>query len=181
MRVDEASQRHDDLAPRLHFTDIAVRSTAAKLRRLLDGNDEHARLYAETLGALLVMELRQAEHGHLRLSSPRSGGLSARHQRILCDFIEAHIAEDISLERLAALVGLSPYHMARSFKRSLGVPPHAFVSRLRIDKAKDLIAAGRVSITEAAMAVGFASPSHFATTFRRLTGRTPSEFRRALD
>jgi methylphosphotriester-DNA--protein-cysteine methyltransferase len=71
---------------------------------------------------------------------------------------------------------LSPYHFARAFKQSFGVPPHRYHIERRIARAKELLSGS--SVTEVAMAVGFAETSSFSTAFRRATGFTPSEFRR---
>jgi len=168
-------------SPRLHFSDTAVQATVAKIRRLLDRDDGQAKLYAETLGTLLMIELLRSGTD-ARVKEPmRQGGLSASHERLLCDFIRAHMAEDISLRRLAELVDLSPFHLARTFRCSIGMPPHSYLNRMRINKAKEMLSTRHHSITEIALAVGFANSGHFATTFRRLTGRTPRDFRRALD
>src|SRR2546425_8839080 len=72
---------------------------------------------------------------------------------------------------------MSPYHFARLFKRSTGVPPHRFLVRRRIDAARALLAAQTAPIAEIAQLVGFRTPSHFTTTFRRVTGMTPSAYR----
>ena len=72
---------------------------------------------------------------------------------------------------------MSPYHFARLFKRSTGVPPHRFLIRRRIDEARALLAARTVPIGAIARLVGFRTPSHFTTTFRRITGMTPSAYR----
>src|SRR5439155_21784798 len=66
---------------------------------------------------------------------------------------------------------------ARLFKRSTGVPPHRFLIRRRIDEARALLAARTVPIGAIARLVGFRTPSHFTTTFRRITGMTPSAYR----
>src|SRR5207253_1610212 len=80
---------------------------------------------------------------------------------------------ELRLAELSAVVHMSPYHFARLFKRSTGVPPHRFVVRRRIDEARALLATQTVAIAEIARLVGFRTPSHFATTFRRITGMTP--------
>jgi len=85
--------------------------------------------------------------------------------------------ESILDAELSALVHMSPYHFARLFKRSTGVPPHRFLVRRRIDAARALLAAQTAPIAEIAQLVGFRTPSHFTTTFRRVTGMTPSAYR----
>src|SRR2546427_13243501 len=72
---------------------------------------------------------------------------------------------------------MSPYHFARLFKRSTGVPPHRFLVRRRIDAARALLAAQTAPIAEIAQLVRFRTPGHFTTTFLRVTGRTPSAYR----
>ena len=80
--------------------------------------------------------------------------------------------------RLSALVHMSPYHFARLFKRSTGLPPHRFLVRCRIDEARALLAARTASIAEISRSVGFRTSSHFTTTFRRIAGVTPGAYRR---
>jgi AraC-like DNA-binding protein len=113
-----------------------------------------------------------------RRRAPVQGGLSSWQQKKLADFIEANLAEDVSLAQMAGLVGLSPYHFARAFKQSFGVPPHRYHVRRRMARAKALLA--ERSVTEVALAVGFAETSSFSTAFRKTTGLAPSEYRRGL-
>jgi AraC family transcriptional regulator len=96
------------------------------------------------------------------------------------DYIQDHLDEDLRLARLGALVYMSPYHFARLFQHSTGLPPHRFVVHTRIDRAITLLAAREIPIARIARLVGFRTPSHFATVFRRLTGTTPGAYRAAL-
>jgi AraC family transcriptional regulator len=81
---------------------------------------------------------------------------------------------------LANLVELSTYHFARAFKRSFGVPPHRYHTTRRIERARSLLSDPRTSVAEVASKVGFSGASAFAATFRRTTGQTPTDYRRAL-
>ena len=90
--------------------------------------------------------------------------------------MEEHLAEDTSLNVLADLVRLSPYHFLRSFKRSFGAPPHRYWTGRRIEHAKALLANPRASVSRIAIAVGFSGTGAFSTTFHRITGRTPTDF-----
>jgi AraC family transcriptional regulator len=109
------------------------------------------------------------------------GGLAPWQQRRVVEFIEQHLAEDISLDALAELVRLSPYHFLRCFKRSLGEPPHRYWTARRIERAKTLPANPRASVTEVAFQVGFSGTSAFSAAFRRITGQTATDYRLSLE
>ena len=99
--------------------------------------------------------------------------------RRVTQHIHEHLQGELRLVELSALVHMSPYHFARLFKRSTGLPPHRFLVRCRIDEARALLADRTASIAEISRSVGFRTSSHFTTTFRRITGVTPSAYRRA--
>lgn len=106
------------------------------------------------------------------------GGLSVVRLREAVAYMHAHLGEVISLPDLAAVTDLSTYHFARSFKASVGVSPHRYLTAMRLEKARLLLATTNRSVTEIALALGFDTPSHFATAFRAGVGVTPSAFRR---
>jgi AraC family transcriptional regulator len=97
------------------------------------------------------------------------------------DFIEEHLSEEVSLNVLAELVRISPYHFLRSFKQSFGEPPYRYWTGRRIERAKALLANPRTSVTEIALGVGFRGTSAFSATFHRVTGKTPTDYRRDLE
>lgn len=88
------------------------------------------------------------------------------------------IGEPISVSALSSAVGLSRSYFSHAFRRSVGRTPHAHVVRLRIEHAMILMAQSEASLTDVALAVGFADQSHFSRSFRRLTGVTPAHWRR---
>jgi len=89
----------------------------------------------------------------------------------------AHIGADTSLETLAELAQLSPHHFATVFKASIGLPPHQYILRQRIAKAKELLADNRMSLAEISYVLGFPSQAHFTTMFGKLVGVTPGAYR----
>jgi AraC family transcriptional regulator len=97
--------------------------------------------------------------------------------RRVTEYIQEHLDQDLTLRQLGAVACMSPYHFARLFKNSTGVPPHRFVVRKRIDHAITLLAAPALSVAEISRAVGFRTPSHFTTVFRGVTGTTPRAYR----
>ena len=105
--------------------------------------------------------------------------LPARRLRRVTEYIRQNLDKGLSLGELAAVVCMSPYHFARLFKYSTGVPPHRFVVRQRIAQARAWLARPELSIAQISRLVGFRTPSHFTTVFRRLSGVTPRRYRLA--
>src|SRR5215210_5649350 len=94
------------------------------------------------------------------------------------DFMRYAYARPISLPDVAAQANLSPYHFLRIYKRAYGETPHEFLTRLRIEKAKTLLARGSHNVTEACFEVGFSSLGSFRKLFTDRVGLSPSEYRR---
>jgi AraC-like DNA-binding protein len=109
-----------------------------------------------------------------------TGGLPWSRLRRVVSYVQENLAGELRLAELSALVHMSPYHFARLFRKSTGVPPRQFVIRRRIEAARALLAEQQSPIGEVARAVGFRSQSHFTNSFRRVTGVTPSRFRVAV-
>jgi AraC family transcriptional regulator len=169
-----------DFAPRLFFDDPAMWSTAEKLMAAIDAPQGESRLYAEALSAVLAVELARLERGVPAPQATARGGLAAWQERAACEYIDAHLAEDVALADLAAAAKLSPAHFCRAFKTSVGMPPHRYQMQRRIEEAKILLAVPERPILEVALACGFGFSSSFTKAFRKGTGVTPSEFRRTL-
>jgi AraC-like DNA-binding protein len=96
------------------------------------------------------------------------------------DFIAASLDQRVGLEQAAREACLSPYHYHRVFARVFGETPHEFLTRVRIDRAKQLLAQDRCPVTEVCFAVGYESLGSFSARFHSLVGRSPSEFRRGI-
>jgi AraC family transcriptional regulator len=93
------------------------------------------------------------------------------------DYIEAHLADTIRLQDLAEIAGVSSFQLVRRFKESKGQPPHQFLLRRRIERAREMLRQSDKTILEVALSCGFSSQSHFSAVFRTLTGLTPRRFR----
>ena len=102
-------------------------------------------------------------------SSPRRAVLLAR------DYLRDRYIEDISLDELATVAGLSRFHFCRRFQSEVGVSVGAYQTQLRLAEAKKLLAQG-MSIAECAIATGFYDQSHFGKHFRRHVGTTPAKY-----
>lgn len=91
-------------------------------------------------------------------------------------YMETHIGENVSLGDLAGAACVSRFHFARLFRVSTGNSPMAFLLRLRVERAKEMLRRGDAKIAEIAAALGFFDQSHFARSFRRVVGVSPREF-----
>jgi AraC family transcriptional regulator len=160
--------------PRLFFFDPELWRLQEKLK--LETMNAGSRLthYAEALSVVLGHELVRLNNSTAPVVA--RGGLSGWQQKRVADFIEGHLADNVRLAELAAQADLSPYHFARAFKTSFGQSPLRYHLGRRIERAKALLP--EHSVTDVALAVGFAETSSFSTAFRRVTGVSPSEFRR---
>ena len=114
------------------------------------------------------------------LPEPAKGGLAPWQLRQVTTYIEEHLAEPISLATLARLARLSPCHFCRAFRQSLGLPPHRYHSRRRMEHAKRLLARPAASVTEVGMTVGYSETSSFTAAFHKAIGLTPTAYRRTL-
>jgi AraC-like DNA-binding protein len=95
------------------------------------------------------------------------------------DYIEANIAEPITLPALAKCAGLTRMYFAAQFRVATGFRPHDFVLRRRIERAQDMLLAPKITLTDIAFNTGFQTQSHFTTVFKRLVGQTPNRWREA--
>lgn len=109
-------------------------------------------------------------------ASPRERGTDRLEH--VKSFIDEHLAENLTLDRLADAAGLSKYHFSRLFKAAMGVPPYQYVVQQRVERAKHLLRQTDLSVTQIALRTGFYSQSHFSGKFRQHAGATPSAYRK---
>lgn len=157
------------------FFNPLIRSVIDRLWDIAEQGDAVSRLYADGAAMLLVAEL-------LRMADMppviHRGGLAPWQLRRATEMITASAGVDIPLATLASEVGLSPFHFARAFKTSTGLPPHAWQRARRIDLAKALLETSDLPVTEIALEVGYESSQALARLFQRSVGVSPSQWRR---
>jgi len=169
-----------DFQPQLFFDDAGLWDTAVKLKSQVEHGGTANRLYAEALSIVLAHELVRLHNGVAPAEPMRRGGLAGWQKNRVVEYIEENLAEPISLASLAELAQLSPFHFSRAFKQSFGLPPHRYHTARRIDLAKVLLAKPDLSVTDIALRIGYSETSSFTAVFRKLTGRTPTDYRRSL-
>jgi len=169
-----------EFRPRFCFFDRDLWETALKLKAQVENSARNQSAYVEALSIALAYELMRMNDSVSPLVSRIRGGLPNWQQKKLTQYIDEHLAEDISLSSLAELARLSPYHFSHAFKQSFGVPPHRYLTCRRIERAKSLLANRKLSVTEIGLDVGFSETSSFTSAFHKVTGETPTDYRRSL-
>lgn len=156
---------------------VADRRLFARLQRLhraVAGNEPAMDCESFLLSA--VRRLLET-HAETRTEIPAPGKDSSIVAQVR-DYLETHYSEDVSLAELAALTSRSPFHIAHTFTKAIGLPPHAYLESIRIARAREFLRAG-MSVVDTALAIGYPDQSHFTHRFRRHTGFTPGQYRTA--
>lgn len=171
--------RHIDLVPQLGWHDPLVASLLDAMfdPALVDNPD--ARMARESWFEALLTRLILAGSTLVPASARRRSALAPRTLARLKAHIDAHLAEPVTLDELAAVAGLSRFHLCRAFREATGLPPHAYLTRARLRAARRQLRTTDLSIGDIARQCGFASPNQFATSFRKGVGATPTAYRRS--
>ena len=158
--------------------DRLIYQIAIALKTSLEIDGTSSKLYADAMANALVVHLL-SRYSDYKPSFPQpSGGLSQKQLKQIVDYIHEYLDRNVSLPELANVVQLSSYHFTRLFKQSIGLAPHQYHIRCRIDRAKQLLLEKKLSLAEIAYAVGFASQGHLNYHFKRLVGVPPTAFLR---
>lgn len=142
-----------------------------------DWNDPSRRLGADHLAQWMLLHIAK---GHTHLGRPLPdvrGRLSPAQAARVREYVDAHLAETLTLERLAATVQLSPYHFARLFRATFGEPPYRYIQRMRMERAWQSLTRTDGKIVGIALSCGFSDHSQFTRAFRRHFGVNPSSLR----
>jgi AraC family transcriptional regulator len=164
------------IAPQLKICDPLIQQIGLALKAELEIDGLSDRLYAESMANALAVHLLRHYSTRRREIRSYSGRLPSYKLQQAIDYIQAHLAEDVSLEAIATELGMSQYYFARLFKHSTGYSPYQYVIKRRIERAQELLIQKQQSIANVALQVGFASQSQFGRHFKRLTGFTPKQF-----
>jgi AraC family transcriptional regulator len=160
--------------------DPFIEQIALTIAQELSSETPAGRLLIESLGLSLSAYLicRYSEVA-LNVKSLRYSGkpIDGRRMARVMEFIDANIERNFTVADLAAVACMSPAHFARSFKATCGRSPHQFVSQMRLELAKRMLADPHRSVSDIALSTGFSSQSNFSRAFRDATGMTPGEYR----
>ena len=162
------------LAPRMQLRDPRIEHLAWALKAEREAGYAGGRLYAESLGTALAAHLLRAYALPAGARTMDSRGLPPRKLKQVLEFLEANLERNPGLAELSAVAGFGISHFKVLFRRSTGMPPHQYLLRRRVERARQLLQQGRLSASQIALETGFAHQSHMARCMRRLLGVSPS-------
>jgi AraC-like DNA-binding protein len=157
--------RDSQMVKRLHSLHVTLESNASTLER--------QSLFIWTFAQLVQ------KHADDR-PVERSIGTDRNAVKRIREYLEDRYQQNVSLDELTRLVGIGPYALIRAFRAEVGLPPHAFLNQIRIDRARHLLRRGD-SLADAAFSTGFVDQSHFTKHFKKLVGVTPGNYRAHSD
>jgi AraC family transcriptional regulator len=164
--------------PALGVRDAVVFGTAVLLKRAHVVGGGLTDIEASTLAHRLVAHVVRSYGGRTPADRAPAGGLDRRTVERVAEYVDADLAGTITLDRMAGVATLSPFHFARAFKATTGLAPHRFVTARRLEAAKATLLTTDAGVVRVAHAVGFSNVSHFRRLFRREFGVAPGELRR---
>ena len=174
----DADPARIELTERVYFRDPVIEGLVRTCMLGFDWDETADRVALGHTGRALISTLVSRFTNRDPRATRAEGGLSPVARRRLEAYVDAHLDAPLTIDDLAREAGLSPFHFARAFKRTMGEGPHRFVTRGRIERARELLASG-LPPAETALACGFSGQSHFTQRFREFTGTTPGAFVRA--
>ncbi|WP_170285888.1 helix-turn-helix domain-containing protein [Propionivibrio limicola] len=171
---------HFDLETKYSYRDDVLVKAIYALADEMQRDFPNGMLYAEGMSLMVVGWL--ARHHARKPAQPalQARVLSAVQQAKVRELVDTHLDSELSVERMAAEVGISPFHFSRLFRATFGVPPHRYVLQMRIARAAHLLRSQRQrTVADIALEVGFASQAHLTHAFKCHMGQTPARWRTA--
>ncbi|MFN7943806.1 MAG: AraC family transcriptional regulator [Blastocatellia bacterium] len=169
-----------EIINRFQVRDRQLENIGWALKEELECGNPCGPIYLDSLALTVAMRLICCHSSqHVELRRPRKR-LSEGRLRQVFDYIEARLAENLTLNELAAVAGLSSSHFKVLFREATGLSPHQYVIRQRVERARNLLGASELSISRIALEAGFAHQSHLARHMQRMLGVSPGALRDRL-
>ncbi len=160
--------------PAAMVEDAELAQSLQLLHRTLEAGRAAGKLERETR-FIEAMARLVSRHTRRRPAASQDPGRYGRAASRAREFLEAHLAENVSLSRLAQQAGLSRFHLLRLFRAEYGLPPHAWLMQQRLKRARQLLQARRAP-AEIATELGFVDQSHLTRRFHAAYGLTPGQY-----
>jgi AraC family transcriptional regulator len=169
--------RNTEIVPNLKFRDPLIEQMGIALKTELEVGGIESKLYAESMAISLSAHLSRRYTSRSQELKDYRKGLPPSQLKQAIGYIQDNLDRDLSLEELSKILHISPHYFAHLFKRSIGLSPHQYIIKCRIEKAKQLLQQRELSLIEVCQQVGFQSQSHFTRLFRQHTQTTPKVYR----
>lgn len=170
-----ASEAELRSAPKLEDARVGALVAAVNAERI--AGFPSGRLFLDSVEQALAVALVNGHAVRHRSVRVHRGGLGPARLRRVTELVRAKIEGELTLQEMAECAGLSTAHFSEMFRKSTGETPHQFVSRNRIERAKEMSRAADARVLDVAVACGFKTQRHFARVFRQICGASPSEYR----
>ena len=167
-----------EIIPQFGISDPLIRSIGMMLDAELSAERPSPRIYAESLVSALAAQIFAKYTRPVANENYRRCTQSPQLRRSI-EFINQNLDKNLSLGDVAAIAHMSKYHFAKSFREAIGIPPHQYLVKMRMEKARKLLKDHTMSLEEVAWGVGYADKGHFANQFLRIVGTTPKRYREA--
>ncbi|HVX03973.1 MAG TPA: AraC family transcriptional regulator [Rhodanobacteraceae bacterium] len=166
--------------PGIGYDDPVVRNLGGVMQEALKVPEQASRFFVDHVTLALTSHVAYVYGGLCQGTQPLRGGLAGWQKKRACELMDAHLDGGIALHWVAAECGLSISHFARAFRQSVGVTPHAWLMRRRVDAALSLMRDRQRPLSEIALMTGFADQSHFTRVFTKIVGVSPGGWRRNM-
>jgi AraC family transcriptional regulator len=169
---------HAELVPRFAILDPMLEQLAIAITTALRDGTAGDGLYIDTLAQMMAVHLARFHSSNsLPVRTTTNPTVSGRRMQRVLEYIEENLDGDLSLDAMAAEVGISPIYLARAFKAAVGQSPHRYVLARRIERAKELLRNTELPVVDVALSSGFSSQSHLSYWFQRYLGVSPAAYR----
>jgi AraC family transcriptional regulator len=169
--------RNIEILPIFAQKDPLIQQLGLSLLAELQSPESSNVFYVNSAIDILIMRLLRIYSTTKPTSSDMGESLTASKLQQALNYINDNLDREIKLADMATALNMSSFYFARSFKQSMGIPPHQYLTQRRIDRAKLLLGDPALPIFEVAQSIGFRSQSHFTRVFREYTGTTPKQYR----
>jgi AraC-like DNA-binding protein len=168
------------LMPQLDPSDLVLALLVTAIHDELHRTPQGRRMFFQTVGSAIVAHVMDRYAVPRTLNPGTRGGLTPRQLRIVKEAMTVARDDNFSLADIAQAAGLSYWNLCHGFKQSMGEAPYQWYQRQRIARAQQLLAENKLSVTQIAAELNYASPSHFSTKFKDAMGISPSLYRRKV-
>ena len=165
---------------RFQMRDTQLENIGWALKAEMESGYPCGNLYLDSLAVSVAARLVRCHSSISAESEKPNGRLLGRRLKDVLSYIEDNLSQNLSLDDIAGVAGLSVSHFKGLFRESVGLPVHQYVIRRRVERAKSLLGEGKMPISQIALETGFAHQSHLAHHMRRLLGVSPRALREMI-